>query len=181
MRIELEIEALNSHDRSHFSCGNEQLDRFIQTFARQNQKKGLSRTYVIAHERCVVAFVSVSAGSIERATLPEAHRARVPDYPLPILRLSRMGVDVSWSGRGLGGKLVLHVCRLALEQLERTGCVGIVVDAKEGATGFYERFGFEQMSGLEVGMLEDTTPMFLDIRTVKQAWEAAQRRRPSNP
>lgn len=69
MELELSIAPLTSQDRSDFSCGDEELDRFIQRYAKQNQKKGLSATYVITTPNSdkVIAFVSVSAGSIERA------------------------------------------------------------------------------------------------------------------
>lgn len=70
MELELSIAPLTLPDRSDFSCGDEELDRFIQRYAKQNQKKGLSATYVITAPGSdkVIAFVSVSAGSIERAS-----------------------------------------------------------------------------------------------------------------
>lgn len=35
-----------AHERSEFDCGNNDLNHYIQRFARQNQDKDLGRTYV---------------------------------------------------------------------------------------------------------------------------------------
>lgn len=171
MELELSIAPLTSQDRSDFSCGDEELDRFIQRYAKQNQKKGLSATYVITTPNSdkVIAFVSVSAGSIERASLPSNHQRPLPAYPLPILRLSRMGVSITLKGKGLGAQLLKHVFHIALTQRAQSGCVGIVVDAKTNARSYYEQYGFMLMQGVEDDESNGTTPMFLDIRTVEQA------------
>ncbi len=37
----------NSHDRDNFDCGSEPLNRYLQQTARQHNKKGISRTFVL--------------------------------------------------------------------------------------------------------------------------------------
>ena len=41
------IEQLNTHNRANFSCGREELDRYIQTQASQDIKKNMSVTYIL--------------------------------------------------------------------------------------------------------------------------------------
>ncbi len=70
-------------DRSGFSCGQPDLDRFFEHYAGQNQfKLHLAVTYVaLVHER-IVGFATVAPCSIERASVPSARlRKRLPNYP----------------------------------------------------------------------------------------------------
>lgn len=159
-------------DRSDFSCGQPELDRFFQHYAGQNQfKLHLSVTFVAVAEARIVGFATVAASAIERANVPGARlRRRLPDYPLPVLRLARMGVDSRAQGLGIGTGLLRHVLRLALDQRDRLGCVGVVTDAKPEAVGFYESLGFEVLGGVREGALHgEPSPMFLPIGTIASA------------
>jgi len=146
----LEIRPLaEDDDRSRFSCGQADLDRFFQHYAGQNQfKLHLAVTYVATAKAHVLGFATVAASSIERRGLPSARmRRRLPGYPLPVLRLARLGVDTRAQGLGVGRALLGHVLGLALDQRDRIGCVGVVADAKPDALAFYERHGFAALEG----------------------------------
>lgn len=66
--------------------------------------------------------------------MPSARlRKRLPAYPLPVLRLARLGVDTRAQGLGIGKALLRHVLALAVEQRGRIGGVGVVTDAKPEA------------------------------------------------
>ncbi len=156
-------------DRSGFSCGQADLDRFFEHYAGQNQfKLHLAITYVALFEGRVVGFATVAASSLERASVPSARlRKRLPSYPLPVLRLARLGVDTRAQGLGIGKALLRHVLALALEQRDRLGCVGVVTDANEQAIGFYEQLGFVPLAGVREGaLLGEPVPMFLGIETI---------------
>ena len=131
-RVELfERQIVGEDDRS-FSCGRPDLDRFLEHYAGQNQfNLHLAVTYVALAEGRIVGFATVAASSIERASVPSARlRKRLPAYPLPVLRLARLGVDTRVQGLGIGKVLLRHVLNLAVEQRHRIGCVGVVTDAK---------------------------------------------------
>jgi GNAT superfamily N-acetyltransferase len=166
----LEIRPLRTDDdRSTFSCGQPDLDRFFQHYAGQNQfKLHLAITYVATADAHILGFATVAASSLERARLPSGRlRRRLPAYPLPVLRLARLGVAIRAQGLGMGRALLGHVLKLALDQRDRLGCVGVVTDAKPGALAFYERYGFVPLEGLREGALHgDPTPMFLAIGTI---------------
>jgi GNAT superfamily N-acetyltransferase len=169
----IEIRPLRTDDdRSTFSCGQPDLDRFFQHYAGQNQfKLHLAVTYVAAAESHILGFATVAASSLERARLPSARlRRRLPGYPLPVLRLARLGVDTRAQGSGVGRGLLRHVLGLALDQREHLGCVGVVTDAKPDAIAFYAPFGFVPLEGVREGALHgDPTPMFLAISTIAEA------------
>jgi GNAT superfamily N-acetyltransferase len=156
-------------DRSGFSCGQDDLDRFFEHYAGQNQfKLYLAVTYVAVVEGRIVGFATVAPSSIERATVPSARlRKRLPSYPLPVLRLARLGVDLRAQGLGIGRALQRHVLALAIEQRDRLGCVGVVTDAKPNAVAFYEGLGFQALEGVREGLLvSEPLPMFLGIETL---------------
>lgn len=159
-------------DRTGFSCGHADLDRFFEHYAGQNQfKLHLAVTYVALVEARTVGFATVAPSSIERASVPSARlRKRLPSYPLPVLRLARLGVDTRARGLGIGKELLRHVLVLALEQRDRLGCVGVVTDAKPDAVSFYESLGFQPLEGVREGLLvSEPLPMFLGIDTVALA------------
>jgi GNAT superfamily N-acetyltransferase len=159
-------------DRSQFSCGQPDLDRFFEHYAGQNQfKLHLAVTYVAVVEGRIAGFATVTPCSIEGASVPDARlRKRLPSYPLPALRLARLGVDVRAQGVGLGKALLRHVLHLALEQRDRLGCVGVVTDAKPDAVAFYQRLGFAALAGVIEGtLLGVPLPMFLGIDTLAGA------------
>jgi GNAT superfamily N-acetyltransferase len=159
-------------DRSDFSCGQADLDRFFEHYAGQNQfKLHLAVTYVALIEGRIVGFATVAASSIERTSVPSARlRKRLPSYPLPVLRLARLGVDTRAQGLGIGRALLRHVLGLALEPRDRLGCVGVVTDAKPHAVAFYATLGFQRIEGVREGLLvSEPTPMFLGIETIATA------------
>jgi GNAT superfamily N-acetyltransferase len=158
-------------DRTGFSCGQPDLDRFFEHYAGQNQfKLHLAVTYVAMVDQRIVGFATVAASSLERANLPTTQRRRLPAYPLPVLRLARLGVDTRAQGLGIGKALLRHVLELAVEQRDRLGCVGVVTDAKPDAVSFYERLGFVALSAVREGRLAgEEMPMFLAIDTIGAA------------
>jgi GNAT superfamily N-acetyltransferase len=160
-------------DRSGFSCGQPDLDRFFEHYAGQNQfKLHLAVTYVAIVEARIVGFATVAA-SVERTSAPSARlRKRLPAYPLPVLRLARRGVDTGAQGLGIGRALLRHVLSLAVEQRDRIGCVGVVTDAKPEAVSFYQGLGFVAVEGVREGLLHgEPLPMFLAIDTIASALE----------
>lgn len=170
MASPIEIRPLRpDDDRSGFSCGQSDLDRWFQHYAGQNQfKLHLAVTYVGVVGDRVLGFASVTVGSIERASVPGAAlRKRLPGYPLPVLRLARLGVDTRARGKGIGRALIRHVLLLASEQRDKLGCIGVVTDAKPDSVPFYRSLGFVALDGVrEGGLLGDATPMFLPIGAV---------------
>ena len=62
--------------------------------------------------RCDPATVAV--GSIEIDELSEQDRSALPAYPLPILRLARLGVSVQHQGQGTAARLQSQIRRAGL-------------------------------------------------------------------
>lgn len=175
MAPKIEIRPLRpDDDRRAFSCGQPDLDRFFQHYAGQNQfKLHLAVTYVAATADRIVGFATITVGSLERRNLPSARlKRRLPGYPLPVLRLARLGVDERAQGLGVGRALLRHILALAVDQRDSFGCIGVVTDAKPEAVTFYTRYGFELLEGVREGALHgDPTPLFLPVAAAATAQE----------
>ena len=152
----IEIRALRPEDdRTSFHSGDADLDRFFSNFAGQNQfRHHIGVTYVAASPEVparIHGYATIAAGQIEIEELTPAIRRRLPRYPLPVLRLGRLAIDENARGQGLGKTLLRFVFQLAVRMGVEMGCVGVVVDAKPNAIGFYEQFGFLPMELTEGG------------------------------
>jgi len=153
------------------SCWQTRL-RFFEHYAGQNQfKLRLTVTYVAIVEATIVGFATVTASFIKRTSVPSPRlRTRLPAYLLPVLRLARLGVDTRTQGAGIGMALLRHVLKLAAEQRDYIGSVGVVTDAKPESVGFYQGLGFVPVEGVREGLLQgEPRPMFLAIDTIAAA------------
>ncbi len=143
------VEELRSdHDRALFSCGHESLDQYIRRFASQNERLGVSRTFVaVAPDGVrVVGFFSIAAGSISFDRLTEAQRKKLPRYPVPVAHLGRLAVDHGSRGRGLGAFLLLDALkRIALADRHIAVHAVEVVAIDADACRFYLKYGFARL------------------------------------
>ena len=153
-------------DRSTFDSGDADLDRFFRRYAGQNQfRHHIGTTYVAVDGSRIEGFVTLAPGTIEIERLPARTARNLPAYPLPVLRIARLASARDARDLGVGRLLLRFALQMALDLSERLGCVGVVVDAKERAVGFYARYGFVAFDVLEGGSGERPmpVPMFLPL------------------
>jgi len=144
----MKFEPLDSkkHLRKQFDCGVMSLNLYLQQFANQDQKRGLTRIYVLADDLKIVGYYSICAHSVPTDQLPVDTKLGI--YPeAPFLLLGRLAVDLDYQGRGYGDALIFHAFSVTKEAAEKIGTLGIIVDAiDEKAACFYEKFGFQPLS-----------------------------------
>lgn len=156
-------------DRSEFSSGHAALDQFFRKYAGQNQfRLRIGTTYIAVAGGRIIGYVTVAAGTIEPARIAPLVRG-LPAYQAPVLRLARMAVERSAQGSGLGRGLLHFACKLAVQMSVDLGCVGLVVDAKPEAVGFYERFGLHHLTTEPNADPAAPRPMFLPVGTILRA------------
>ena len=178
----IEVRLLGETDnRSSFESGDEQLDLFFRRYAGQNQfRHHIGTTYVALEGSTILGFATVTVGHVEIENIPSSLRKKLPEYPLPILRLARLAVDRHAQGKGVGEHLMRTVCSVAIELREKLGCVGVVVDAKPGAENYYIRYGFVELEVVE-GVLEERPtpkPMFLPLSVVAASLRSTRLKKP---
>lgn len=163
----LRIEKLGkNHDRKGFDCGELALNDFLQTLARQQQEKGISKTFVLVdteRPETILGYFSLVACEVVNEDLP-AELAK--KYPLraPGAKLARLAVDRRCQRRGYGQIMLMEAMRKTLRVAENIGIIGFFVDAKNHeARNYYQQFGF---LSFPVRPLE----MFLPLATLRQAF-----------
>lgn len=134
------------HNRNDFDCGVEALNLYLQRVANQDQKRSLTKVYVLAEGERVIGYYSISAHSVSKDHLPE-NKQFGGYHEIPFLLLGRLAVDRHYQGLGYGDVLILHAFATTMEAAEKVGIMGMVVDAKdENAASFYQGFGFKRLS-----------------------------------
>lgn len=132
------------HDCSAFDCGVDELNRFLQRYASQNQRRNAARTYVATRGAQVVGYYSLAYGSISPSDATPKVMKGLAQYPVPIILLARLAVDRNAQGIGLGKALLKDAILKALNAAEIAGLRALLIHAKdEAAKRFYERYGFE--------------------------------------
>lgn len=156
------------HDRSDFDCGEAALNTFLQKLARQQAEKDFNRTYVAvaAGEARIQGYYAISSASIDFENWPAA--LRLPRYPVPVVRIGRLGVDLRVQGQGVGIALLRHAMHLAASTAEKIGLYAVVVDAKhEAAVAFYARYGFQRFA-------DQRLSLFLTTDVIRRALAVAR-------
>lgn len=133
-----------SHRLEGFDCGKPALTDWLLRHARQAQGSGSARTFVTCDQDRVVGYFSLTVGQIDTLEAPERVRRGMGQYPIPLVILARLAVDIDHQKRGLGVSLLQEAIRRTLAVAEHAGIRALLthpIDAE--ADAFYRRFGFE--------------------------------------
>jgi GNAT superfamily N-acetyltransferase len=142
------IEPLDSkrHHTRSFNCGQPSLNRWLQSYAGQSQRRDVARTFVVSDQQLeVVGYYTLVAGQVEHPAATSSVSAGVSrHFPIPICLLARLAIDNSWQGRGIGGGLLRDALRRAVAAADQIGIRAVLVDAiDDEAANFYRHYGFE--------------------------------------
>ena len=132
------------HRLETFDCGKPALTDWLLRHARQAQGSGSARTFVLCDGEQVAGYFSLTVGQIDTLEAPERIRRGMGQYPIPLVILARLAVDLDYQGRGLGISLLQDAIRRTLAIAEQAGIRALLthpIDAS--AEAFYRRFGFE--------------------------------------
>jgi GNAT superfamily N-acetyltransferase len=133
------------HDRSGFGCGKPPLNQYIKKYALVNQQNDISRTYVATRDGRVVGYYTLTFGSISHDEATPKIKAKLPQYPIPVMLLARLAVDKNEAGNGLGKGLLKDALLRTIQAADIGGLRAVLTHAKdEEAKQFYQKFGFEE-------------------------------------
>ena len=135
------------HNRAAFSCGNEQLDRYLHSVATQDKKKNIAIPYVIFDRDCqnIIGYYTLSMSGIDLEQLPEKIVKKLPKYPIVgVTLIGRLAVSSDYKGSGWGKLLIMDALHRSLAASKATASFAVVVDAiDDEAVRFYQRFDFQ--------------------------------------
>lgn len=103
-----------------------------------------ARDDVSAFDSGVPQLDALSAGSVRPDHAPARIGRGQGSYDLPIVVLTRLGVDRTIQGKGFGASLLKDVIVRVVGAADIVGARALHAHAKDdGAKRFYEHFGFE--------------------------------------
>lgn len=146
--INFGIELLASHhDQTAFSCGNEQLDRYLHATATQDKKRNIAIPYVIFDKdrKKIIGYYTLSMSGINLEELPQDLAKKLPKYPIVGVNLiGRLAVSNDYRGYGWGKLLIVDALHRSLGISKATASFAVVVEAiDDAAVRFYQRFDFQ--------------------------------------
>lgn len=153
------------HRLDEFDCGEPALDRWLQRFALLNQRNDASKTRVVcdADDR-VLGYYALAAGSVERSDAAARVAQGLARHPVPVIVLTRLEVDRSEQGGGVGRALLRDALLTVAEVSDTVGVRALLIHAKtDAAREWYLRHAeFESLPG---------TPgtLFLLIKDLRKA------------
>jgi hypothetical protein len=102
----------------------------------------LHEVVTAAGARNVLGYYTSVAGSFALDALPEGARKGLPRHPVPTPHLGRLAVDLSCRGQRLGGTLLFHFLRTALQVSDQFGVFAVDLWAiDDEAKAFYRKYG----------------------------------------
>ena len=142
------ISSLDSeiHNRTHFCCGVDALDHYIQKQATQDIRRSIGRTFVATSEKditVILGYYTLSTLSVDVGSLPDTVARKLPRHPIPCALIGRLAVSEDAQGLGVGRMLLVDAIKRTLAVSEEIAIYAMVVDAiSEKAASFYQQFGF---------------------------------------
>lgn len=150
-------------DRQGFDCGVLALNDYLVKQANQDQTKDVCRVYALVSEnnpQKVMAFYTLSVGSVALLSFPESLRKKLPKYPIPVALIGRIAVDQEFQKQGWGEHLLIHALQKIAQVSEQVGVFAVILDAKDdSAKSFYKKYGF-------IPFVDQPMKMFLPVKTV---------------
>ena len=136
------------HETAAFDCGSEAQTTWLRHHGFQASQSDTAKVYVVcrAGTRRVVGFYALAAGSVAHDRVPPRIVKGLGRYPIPVILLTRLGVEVEEHGRGLGSGLVLDALLQTASIADRVGVRALLIHAETPeAAAFYRRIdpGFQ--------------------------------------
>ena len=128
-----------SVDRKAFDCGlHPALNTYISQQAGQDEKRNVSRTFMLLDDAgMLIGYYTLANASVVESDLSEEQMKKMPRYPMPAVLLSRLAVDKSQQGKGVGKRLMSDFFRRVYAISKHSGAAFIIVDAKDEAAAAY--------------------------------------------
>ncbi|MGI9484939.1 MAG: GNAT family N-acetyltransferase [Geminicoccaceae bacterium] len=160
----------DTHDRTAFSCGVEQVDNYFQKTANKLARADNVRLYVMTDlGGSLIGFYSVNAHSVHYGELPKKFERTRPSHGnIPAAYISMIGRDQKFRGGGYGSDLLVDALRRIIQAADALGIAVVMLDVLDcgdpervaDRKALYEGFGFIPLSS-------NPLRLFMPITTVR--------------
>lgn len=154
----------NLQDRSQFDCGVDALNNYLKLMASQQAARDNSRAYVLEDEKerkKIIGFYTLTMSRIDSSLLPDNLLKKHKTVETAGL-IARIAVDKSYSGKGYGETLLIDALNKLLSASKIVGFPLVIVDAKDGLSQFYLKYGF-------IPFKDQKNKLFLPLATYQKA------------
>ncbi len=136
------------HHLDGFDCGSEAQTTWLRRHALQAHQSDTAKVYVVCRggSRDVVGYYALAAGSVLHEDVPDRVKRGAGRYPIPVVILTRLGVDEREQRQGLGSALVKDAFLQTASIAEKIAVRALVIHAETAeAVQFYRRIdpGFD--------------------------------------
>ena len=127
-------------DVASFNCGQLDLNDWLHRFALTNQQSGMSTVFTSKAQDsdAIAGYYAVAAGGVEQEFAPQRVLKGLPRHPIPVILLTRLAVEVSMQGCGLGRGLLIDALHRVSAAADEIGARALLIHAKnDAARAFY--------------------------------------------
>lgn len=152
------------HGRNRFDGGVEALNNYLKVMASQQAKIDNTRSFVLEDEQDetqIIGFYTLTLTSIDLKALPPTLQKKHQSSSSGGL-IARLAVDQRYKGQGFGEWLLVDALKKLLQASDTVAFPVVIVDAKEGAKPFYEKYGFTAFRDAE-------SKLFMTIADIRES------------
>ena len=153
------------HDRKGFDCGVKALNNYLQMMANQQSNRDNSRTFVLEDDNnstVIIGYYTLTMIPINLTSLSSNLQKKHQNANSAGL-IARLAIDKKYRGKGFGEWLLVDALIKLLNASDSVAFPLIVVDAKEGASDFYKKFGF-------ISFFDEENKMFMTVDSVRKSF-----------
>lgn len=130
-----------AHRLDEFDCGSAAQTEWLRRFARVAQASDTGRVYVATTDEDatrVIGYYALATGGIDLVAATERIRRGTGAYDIPVIVLTRLGVDKTAAGKGVGRSLVRDALLRVVQVAELVGVRALLIHAESvEARAFY--------------------------------------------
>jgi GNAT superfamily N-acetyltransferase len=154
------------HRCEGFDCGTQILNEWLQRYALQSHRSDAAKTFVVHQKLEVKAYYSLVSGNVSRRESPPRLGSGLGNYPIPIILLARLAVDLSFQRRGVGKALLKDAILRVIRISEDVAVRALIVDAiDDEAKRYYLEAGFVPFPEDQMRLMQ----MLKDLRASMKA------------
>ncbi|CAA6810386.1 MAG: FIG001353: Acetyltransferase [uncultured Sulfurovum sp.] len=156
------------HDRKRFDCAVPALKNYLQMMANQQSNKDNTRTFVledVKNPNFIIGYYTLTMSTLDLSSLPSALQKKHQNANSAGL-IARLAVDKRYKKEGFGEWLLIDALKKLLNTSDSVAFPLIVVDAKDGASDFYKKFGF-------VAFFDEENKLFITVESVRKSFKVS--------
>ncbi len=139
------------------------MNQYLREQAGQNVKRDIARTFVTVRQTDpgrIGGYYTLTLRSLAFDALPQ--EKHLPRYPLPMVHLGRLAVDVAFQGQRLGKRLLLDALTQSQKIAELAGCYAVeVIALDQNAAAFYLKYGFHPLA-------DDPLHLYMTLKSIRK-------------